>query len=91
MFGDNQIQGAFIAGVAATSHHESIRVWQKHRHYDEWEFLGIDMGIFGIQVGMPGGTSAPGGMGQQPPGQGSGLSQGPFGSTPSSPNFGPPS
>jgi hypothetical protein len=90
-FGDNQIQGAFIAGVAATSHHESIRIWQKHHHYDEWEFLGIDMGIFGIQVGMPGGSSAPGGMGQQTPAQGSGFSQGGFGSTPSSPNFGPPS
>jgi hypothetical protein len=41
--------------VAATSHHESIKVWNKHHHYDEWEFLGIDMGIFGVQVGMPGG------------------------------------
>jgi hypothetical protein len=92
MFGNgNQIQGAFIAGVAATSHHESIRIWQKHHHYDEWEFLGIDMGIFGIQVGMPGGSSAPGGMGQQSPGQGSGFSPGGFGSTPSSSNFGPPS
>ncbi len=49
------IQGAYIAGVAATSHHESIKVWNKHHHYDEWEFLGIDMGIFGVQVGMPGG------------------------------------
>jgi hypothetical protein len=30
--GQNQIQGAYIAGVAATSRHESIRIWQKHRH-----------------------------------------------------------
>ena len=87
----NETQGAYIAGVAATSHHESIKIWQKHHHYDEWEFLGIDMGIFGIQVGMPGGSSAPGGMGQQTPAQGSGFSPGGFGNQPSSPNFGPPS
>ncbi len=97
----NQIQGALIAGVAATSHHESIKVWQKHHHYDEWEFLGIDMGIFGIQVGMSGVSSGPTGMGQQSTSQGFGASQqGSFGSSNatttfgsgnSSPNFGSPS
>ena len=96
----NQIQGAFIAGVAATSHHESIKIWQKHHYYDEWEFLGIDMGIFGIQVGMPGVSSGPTGMGQQSTSQGFGSSQGSFGSsspttsfgsTNSSPNLGSPS
>jgi hypothetical protein len=88
MFGNpNEIQGAFIAGVAATSHHESIRVWNKHQHYDEWEFLGIDMGIFGIQVGMPGGSAAPQGMGQQSPQQGFGSST--FGPAPTSPTSGP--
>jgi type II secretory pathway pseudopilin PulG len=92
MFGNpNEIQGAFIAGVAATSHHESIKIWQKHHHYDEWEFLGIDMGIFGIQVGMPGGSSGPAGMGQQSTPQGSGFSQGSFGPTNSPSNFGSPS
>jgi type II secretory pathway pseudopilin PulG len=84
----NQIQGAFIAGVAATSHHESIKIWQKHHHYDEWEFLGIDMGIFGIQVGMPGVSSGPVGMGQQSTSQGFGSSQGSFGSSNSSSSFG---
>src|ERR1035441_9416637 len=96
----NQIQGAFIAGVAATSHHESIKIWQKHHRYDEWEFLGIDMGIFGIQVGMPGVSSGPTGMGQQSTSQGFGSSQGSFGSpnstsgfgsTDSPPSFGSPS
>jgi hypothetical protein len=81
----NGVQGAFIAGVAATSRHESIRIWQKHHHYDEWEFLGIDMGAFGGQVGMPGGSSGPTGLGQQPTSQGSGFSlgssQGSFGYT----------
>ena len=90
----NGVQGAFIAGVAATSHHEAIRIWQKHHHYDEWEFLGIDMGIFGIQVGMPG-ASAPPGMGQTQMGGFSsspGSSQGSFGSTPTTPtNSGFPS
>ena len=91
----NETQGAFIAGVAATSHHGSIKVWQKHNHYDEWEFLGIDMGIFGIQVGMPGFNMGGTGLGQQ----GSGFSPGSFGPgnspsngpTNSPSNFGPPS
>jgi len=84
----NETLGAYIAGVAATSHHESIKVWQKHRHYDEWEFLGIDMGIFGIQVGMPG-SSGPTGMGQQPTTQGPGFTNGPPGITPPPQTFGP--
>jgi hypothetical protein len=92
MFGNtNGVQGAYIAGVAATSHHESIRIWQKHHHYDEWEFLGIDMGIFGIQVGMPGGGgTSPGGMMQQQNTQGFGSPQGNFGSNNSNSNFGSP-
>jgi len=91
----NQIQGAFIAGVAATSHHQSIGIWQKHHHYDEWEFIGIDMGAFGVQVGMPGSSAGPIGMGQQSTPFGSsfspGSSQGSFGSTPSPSNPGTPS
>ena len=50
---DNPTMGGFIVGVAPTRHRESIKVWNKHKHYDEWEFIGTDMGIFGIQVGMP--------------------------------------
>jgi type II secretory pathway pseudopilin PulG len=80
------VQGAFIAGVAATTHHQSIKVWQKHTHYDEWEFLGIDMGVFGTQVGMPG-MGGPG-MGQPSNPQGSSFSPGPTGSTPSPTGFG---
>ena len=82
----NDVQGAYIAGVAATSHHQSIKVWQKHTHYDEWEFLGIDMGIFGIQVGMPG-SSGSTGIGQPPTTQASGFSPSPTGSTPSPTDF----
>lgn len=84
-----QIQGAFIAGVAATSHHESIKVWKKHNHYDEWEFVGLDMGVFGVQVGMPSVSSGPTGLGQPSTPQGSTFSPGSSGSTPSPSSFGP--
>ena len=40
-FGDNKIVGAYIVGVASTSHHQSIGVFDKRTEYDEWEFLGI--------------------------------------------------
>ena len=78
-----EVQGAFIVGVAATSHHESIRVWQKHHHYDEWEFLGIDQGIFGIQVGLGGASAGP-----TAPGGQMGAGQQPLGSTPGNVNPG---
>ncbi len=84
---NGDIQGAFIAGVAATSHREAIKVWNKHHHYDEWEFLGIDMGIFGVQVGMPGGVgTSPNGQLQQQ----FGSPQGSFGQQNPSSNFGSP-
>lgn len=86
----NEIQGAYIAGVAATSHHESIKIWQKHHHYDEWEFTGLDRGVFGIQIGMPT-VSTPGFGGQQTNSQGSGFSQGSSGSTTPPSSFGPTS
>ena len=86
--GQNGVQGAYIAGVAATTHHDAIKVWGKHRHYDEWEFLGLDMGIFGIQVGTPGGGAGGVGMGQQPASSGSGFSTGTFGPTSSPSGFG---
>jgi type II secretory pathway pseudopilin PulG len=84
----NQVQGAYIAGVAATSKHESIKVWHKYHHYNEWEFIGLDMGVFGIQVGLS--TSGPTGMGQQPPSPGLGSSPGGFGLNPTPPNVTPP-
>jgi len=57
----NDLIGGFIAGVAPTSHRASIRIWEKHKRYDQWEFLGIDLGIFGIQVGSPTPQPTPGG------------------------------
>jgi len=85
----NPIQGAFIVGVAPTTHHESIRIWNKKQHYDEWEFLGIDLGALGIQVGLPAGATAqPGtnpqlGPNPQPASSNSGFSLG--GTNPTSP------
>lgn len=33
--------GAFIVGVAPCSNAQSIRVLDKHSHYDHWEFIGL--------------------------------------------------
>ncbi len=62
---DSPVQTGFIMGVAPTSNAKSIRVWNKHDHYDHWEFLGIDRGLFGVQVGLPG-LQMPGIGGQAP-------------------------
>lgn len=75
----NQIQGASIVGVAATSHKQSIRVWNKRTHYDEWEFIGVDLTGLGFPTGIPGvqatPTQGPGfGAGQGQPGFGQGQS-----------------
>jgi type II secretory pathway pseudopilin PulG len=84
----NQIQGGYIVGVAATSHHESIKIWHKYTHYNEWEFIGLDMGVFGTQVGLPG--SGQTGVGQQSTPQGFGSSPGGFRLSNTPPNVGPP-
>jgi hypothetical protein len=41
-------------GVAITSHKQSIRIWNQKTRYDEWEFIGVDMGAFGIATSIPG-------------------------------------
>jgi type II secretory pathway pseudopilin PulG len=64
--GTSQGGGTYIVGVASTSHKQSIRIWNKKTHYDEWEFLGIDLGALGIATSIPG---LPQGVGGQP-GQG---------------------
>ncbi len=66
---DKQVLGAFIIGVAPTSRAKSIRIWNKRDHYDRWEFLGIDLGLFGVQVGLPDlQTPATGGQPSDQPG-----------------------
>jgi len=62
-FGQGQeIQGAFIAGVASRSAKQSIRVLNHRTHYDDWEFLGLEGA--GVGAGLP--QQSPGGQpGQQ--------------------------
>jgi len=71
--GSSQGGGTFIVGVASTSHKQSIRSWNQKTHYDEWEFLGIDMGALGFATtipGLPQGVGAQPGQGSQPSGFG---------------------
>jgi hypothetical protein len=64
-----ELKGAFIVGVASTSTKTSIRVYNKHTRYDEWEFLGVALN----PLGMPGAAFAGGPVGG---------AQGPSGSAP---------
>jgi len=74
----NQMGGAFIAGVASTSHKTSIKIWNHKTRYDEWEFLGVPQPTGGVIITQP---PQPGGTGQNPG----------FGGQPTSPlNPGPP-
>ncbi len=41
LFGKNKLVGAYIVGVASTSHQRSIGVFDHRTEYDEWEFLGV--------------------------------------------------
>jgi type II secretory pathway pseudopilin PulG len=86
--GTSQGGGTFIVGVASTSHKQSIRTWNQKTHYDEWEFVGIDMGALGIATSIPG---LPQGVGGQPNqgNQPSGFGQPTQGNQPS--GFGQPS
>jgi len=71
--GTSQGGGTFIVGVASTSHKPSIRTWNQKTHYDEWEFIGIDLGALGIATAMPGLPEGIGGQqnqGAQPSGFG---------------------
>jgi type II secretory pathway pseudopilin PulG len=57
---DNQMKGAFIVGVASTSKHKSIRVWNDHDRYDEWEFLGVGTNVPGAAGATAGAPAASG-------------------------------
>ena len=60
--------GMFIVGVASTSSKQSIGTWNKKTHYDEWEFVGVDMGALGFATSIPGlpmGVNAQPGQGNQ--------------------------
>ena len=76
---NNEVKGAFIAGVASSSRKPSIRVYNNRTRYDEWEFLGIDQpGTLGGAtggIGTQGQPTTTGGSGQNP-GQGPGTTGG---------------
>jgi type II secretory pathway pseudopilin PulG len=61
--GGPQGGGIYIVGVASTSTKQSIRTWNKKTRYDEWEFIGVDLGALGFAVSIPG---LPQGVGGQP-------------------------
>ena len=92
--------GTFIVGVASTSHKQSIRIYNQKSHYDEWEFVGIDLGALGIATSIPGlpqgfqsgqGNQQGGfGQGNQPGGFGQGNQQGGFGQGNQPGGFGQP-
>jgi len=80
--GTPQGGGTFIVGVASTSRKQSISTWNKKTHYDEWEFVGIDLGALGIATsisGLPAGLGAQPGQGNQPGGFGQGNQPSGFG------------
>jgi type II secretory pathway pseudopilin PulG len=78
--GSSQGGGTFIVGVASTSHKQSIRTWNQKTHYDEWEFIGIDLGALGIATSIPGlPQGLQSGQGNQPGGFGQGNQPGGFG------------
>ena len=74
--GGNQGGGTFIVGVASTSHKQAFRIRNQKTHYDEWEFIGVDLGALGIVTSIPGLTP---GAGAQP---GQGSAPGSFGGPP---------
>ena len=50
-----QTHGLFIVGVASSSNKSSIRVYNNHTRYDEWEFLAVGQGVAGLLA--PGGNT----------------------------------
>jgi len=91
--GTPQGGGTFIVGVASRSHKQSIRTWNQKTHYDEWEFLGVDLGALGIAASIPGlpqGFGAQPGQGNQPGGFGQGNQTNGFGQGNQSNGFGQP-
>jgi type II secretory pathway pseudopilin PulG len=67
---DKEVKGAFIVGVASTSTQRSIRVWNNHDRYDEWEFLGVGTAATGAGTVQPGTPSSSRKAGPQAPGAG---------------------
>jgi len=87
--GSTQGGGTFIVGVASTSHKQSIGIWNQKSHYDEWEFVGVDLGALGIAASIPGlPQGVQSGQGNQSGGFGQGNQSGGFGQGNQSGGFG---
>jgi type II secretory pathway pseudopilin PulG len=85
-FGGNKLVGAYIVGVASTSHHRSIGVFDKRTEYDEWEFLGVPGAPGAPNIEGPGAVPGVGAQpGQAAPG-GKGSNSGGFHLSPSQPS-----
>jgi len=77
---NNGTQGLALAGVASCSDQKSLRTWNKHKVYSEWEFLGVGFSAGG--AGGPVQASAPtSGLPGMTGVQGQGTSQSGFGSS----------
>lgn len=60
---EKETKGAFIVGVASRRTHKSVRIWNNHDRYDEWEFLAVESastGAAGVQSGTPATGAQPG-------------------------------
>jgi type II secretory pathway pseudopilin PulG len=91
--GTPQGGGTFIVGVASSSNKQSISTWNKKTRYDEWEFIGIDLGALGIATSIPGlpqGFGTQPGQGNQPGGFGQGNQPSGFGQGNQPSGFGQP-
>lgn len=64
-----ETKGLFIIGVASTKKRESIRIWNGHARYDEWEFLASvnEPALAPAQPGAPSATEKPGETFPTPP------------------------
>jgi type II secretory pathway pseudopilin PulG len=73
-----------VIGVASKNKGESLRTYNDHNHYNEWQFMALQQTTQaggGAQGGgaPPGGGAGPGGRGQQGGGAGGGRTGGPGG------------
>ncbi len=58
--------GAFIVGVAPCSDRQSIRVLDRRKHYDEWEFLALNYVEYGLPEPQATQSPQPGSPSNQP-------------------------
>ena len=76
------LMGAAIVGIASCSDQASLRAYNKHHRYSEWEFIGVGYNPLGSgTMGLPQNTGQLGQPGQNQQGQGSSFGFGSSGNT----------